>query len=59
MGAHKHNPVAIAAKNEELPPKKKPELSKREREAIITKSIEDLTGITELKHYINLNGGGY
>lgn len=24
MGEHKHNPVAIAAKNGELPPKKKP-----------------------------------
>lgn len=24
MGEHKHNPTAIAAKNGELPPKKKP-----------------------------------
>ncbi len=31
MGAHKHNPVAIAAKNGELPPKP-PKKSKREFE---------------------------
>jgi len=31
MGAHKHNPVAIAAKNGELPPKP-PKKSKRELE---------------------------
>jgi len=34
MGQHKHNPVAVAAKKGELPPKpKKP--SKREREMLL------------------------
>ena len=31
MGKHKHNPTAIAAKNGELPPKKRePQLTKRQ-----------------------------
>ena len=34
MGQHKYNPTAIAAKNGELEPKKKP-MSKRERERLI------------------------
>lgn len=34
MGQHKHNPTAIAAKNGEIPPKRRP-LSKREKEAIL------------------------
>lgn len=40
MGQHKYNPVAIAAKNGELPPKpKKP--SKREREAALQNAVEN------------------
>lgn len=34
MGAHKYNPVAIAAKRGELPPKK-PKLSKKELERMV------------------------
>ena len=51
MGEHKHNPTAIAAKNGELPPKKT-KLSKREREALLTKMIEDKTGITQIRKCI-------
>lgn len=40
MGQHKHNPTAIAAKNGELPPKK-PQMSKRQREALMTAKIMD------------------
>jgi hypothetical protein len=40
MGQHKYNPVAIAAKNGELPPKpRKP--SKRERDAFLHHLTED------------------
>lgn len=39
MGEHKTNPVAIAAKKGELPPKKKP-LSKRETERLLMQEIE-------------------
>ena len=40
MGQHKYNPVAIAAKNGEIPPKpKKP--SKREREAMLQNAVEN------------------
>ena len=38
VGQHKFNPVAIAAKNGELPPKK-PNQTKREREAELNKII--------------------
>lgn len=55
MGQHKINPVAIAAKNGELPPKKKDKLSKRQREALLMKQIEDATGITELLKRGNIN----
>lgn len=48
MGQHKTNPTAIAAKNGELPPKKK-SMSKRERERelelMIMREIERGTGI--------------
>jgi hypothetical protein len=49
MGQHKHNPTAIAAK--EAPwslPGKRPKLSKREREAIITAMIQEYTGINAI-----------
>lgn len=34
MGEHKHNPIAIAAKNGELPPKKKTMGTEESRELI-------------------------
>lgn len=38
MGQHKHNPTAIAAKNGELPPKKRERrLTKREAEVLLRK----------------------
>ena len=40
MGQHKHNPTAIAAKNGELPPKKRePQLTKRQAERILKAEI--------------------
>lgn len=48
MGEHKHNPIAIAAKNGELPPKK-PKLSKRQRDALLMAQIEQMTGAAHLK----------
>lgn len=47
MGQHKYNQNAIKAKNGELPPKKKP-MSKRKREAILRKQIQDKTGLPAL-----------
>lgn len=41
MGQHKHNPVAIAAKNGELPPKKKP-VSKRESERFMQAKCQEM-----------------
>lgn len=41
MGQHKTNPTAIAAKNGELPPKKKP-MSKRERDRLLYAKCEEL-----------------
>ena len=40
MGQHKFNPNVQAAKNGELPPKKK-KMSKRQREALLYKRIYD------------------
>ena len=40
MGQAKHNPIAIAAKNGELPPKKK-KMSKRESERLVFKATEE------------------
>ena len=48
MGAHKHNPTAIAAKNGELPPKQKPKYSKREMEALMAARIREVTGIDQI-----------
>lgn len=46
MGAHKYNPTAIAAKNGELPPKKKqPTLTKRQLERLYCREIENKFGI--------------
>ena len=51
MGHHKHNPTAIAAKNGELPPKPK-KMGKRERERLVVREIERLTGIDEMRKQI-------
>lgn len=56
MGQHKTNPVAIAAKNGELPPKEKPKLSKRQRDALLRKRIQDKTGLPALVREL---GGEY
>lgn len=56
MGEHKYNPTAIAAKNGELPPKEKPRLSKRQRDALIMAEIERLTGGDLIRSYLS---GGY
>lgn len=55
MGEHKHNPTAIAAKRGELPPKKKP-MSKRKRDAILRKRIQDATGLPQIVRSL---GGEY
>lgn len=40
MGQHKHNPTAIAAKNGELPPKKRePQLTKRQAKRLLNAEI--------------------
>ena len=56
MGAHKHNPTAIAAKNGELPPKPKPKYSKREMEAMMANRIREVTGINWISRTM---GGPY
>ena len=56
MGQHKHNPTAIAAKNGELPPKKKSGLSKRQRDALMRKRIQDATGLPSIVRSL---GGEY
>lgn len=43
MGQHKHNPTAIAAKNGELPPKRREKrLTKRQAEVLLRRKILDL-----------------
>lgn len=51
MGQHKFNPNVQAAKNGELPPKKK-KMSKREREALLSKQIYNAIKIPDLPRYI-------
>ena len=58
MAQHKHNPMAIAAKNGELPPTEQPRLSKRQMDALIYKRIQDVTGVTEIHRYLG-NGGSF
>ena len=41
MGQHKYNPTAIAAKEGKIPPKQKSKLSKRQREWMMQKLIEN------------------
>lgn len=48
MGQHKHNPTAIAAKNGEMPPKPK-KMGKRERERMLIREIERVTGMDFLR----------
>lgn len=55
MGEHKTNPVTIAAKNGTIPPKKKSKLSKRKREALLRKRIQDATGLPRLVESIGEN----
>ena len=59
MGQHKHNPMAIAAKNGELPPKEQPKLSKRQMDALIYKRIQDVTGITDIQIALSNSGSFY
>ncbi|MBQ9168894.1 MAG: hypothetical protein IJX67_10890 [Oscillospiraceae bacterium] len=56
MGEHKHNPTAIAAKNGELPPKKKP-MSKREQDAWLRQVIADKTGLTDIRKAMEREAG--
>lgn len=42
MGEHKRNPTAIAASKVALPPKKKSKLSKRQREAELTRKLWEI-----------------
>lgn len=55
MGEHKYNPTAIAAKNGELPPKPQ-KMGKRELDRLLMREIERITGIDQLRKYMN---GGY
>lgn len=55
MGEHKYNPVAIAAKNGELPPKK-PGVSMRKRKLLMMAKIEQLTGASAIRKYLNRKG---
>lgn len=41
MGQHKRNPIAIAAKNGELPPKE-PKMSKAERDRILYAKCQEI-----------------
>lgn len=54
MGAHKHNPTAVAAKNGELPPKPKGP-SKREVEAWMAARIREVTGIDRLTRVMGVD----
>lgn len=58
MGAHKYNPTAIAAKNGELPPKKKSNLSKRQRDALMMAKINEITGAADIQRAL-YNGGRF
>lgn len=55
MGQHKHNPTAQLAKEGKLPPKER-QMGKRELDRMITREIERVTGITQLRRIM---GGGY
>lgn len=55
MGQHKHNPTAIAAKNGELPPKPK-KMGKRDRDRLLMREIERITGADRIRQMIPWNG---
>ena len=55
MGEHKRNPIAIAAKKGELPPKK-PGMSKRQHEALIQAMLYQKLGLAYI--YDAMKGGG-
>lgn len=60
MGEHKTNPVAIAAKRGELPPKPKP-LSKREKERLLMQEIERKCippYLRKVAYHANMGGDG-
>ena len=48
MGEHKYNPIAIAAKKGELPPKERG-ISKREAERRAHQFIREMTGVAALE----------
>ena len=54
MGEHKYNPVAIAAKNGKLPPKK-PGLSMRKQRLLMMDKIDQLTGASEIRKCFRRN----
>ena len=54
MGEHKRNPVAIAAKNGELPAKK-PGMSKRQHDALIRAILYQRLGLNYI--YDAMKGG--
>lgn len=57
MGEHKHNPTATAAKNGELPPKKKPMGTAESREWVYTWMREHTSlGIMEREIRRNCDG---
>ena len=56
MGQAKHNPIAIAAKKGELPPKK-PRLGRRERDQIIAAAVMDRLSIPPLKIMSYMDSG--
>ena len=58
MGEHKHNPNCELAKQGKLPPKKKG-MSKRERDALLTSKIKELTGINEIEKALGGNPYDY
>lgn len=60
MGEHKHNPTATAAKNGELPPKKKPMGTAESREWVYAWMREHTPlGIMEREIRRNCDGGIY
>ena len=62
MGQHKHNPTAIAAKENPVAlPGKRPKLSKRERERLIREMIRQQTGIAAIEDQLDTyaHGKGY
>jgi hypothetical protein len=60
MGEHKHNPTATAAKNGELPPKKKPMGTADSREGVYAWMRKHTPlGIMEQEIRRNCDGGIY